>query len=271
MWPTRKNKKVEDWARRMESGEEDELSLELAALLSTYVPDVPPADEFKSELRSRLLAQSQRRTPFLLMNIGVYKGGLAVAALLGVIVFLSWVLVSNVIRVRPEMGQTSAGLVTNIEGKPLVVESPMVIEPNLGQIVYASDFTLFDARSGRELSLSDFDGQPVLLNFWATWCIPCRAEMPHIEKAFQEHGDQGLVVLAINFNESRDDVVAYGRELGLSFPLLLDPEGHVQQGDYAVYQYPTTIFVAPDGEIKVTHIGPLSEQSLGEKLAEIGS
>ena len=127
------------------------------------------------------------------------------------------------------------------------------------------DFTLTDAASGAQVSLSDFQGQPLLINFWATWCGPCRIEMPFLEAAFQEHQDQGFAVLAVDFDEPLPAVAAFGEELGLSFNLLLDPGGEVQNL-FRIRAYPTSYFIGTDGTIASVHLGVMTEGQVAENM-----
>jgi peroxiredoxin len=92
----------------------------------------------------------------------------------------------------------------------------------------ATDFTLRDL-DGRDVHLSDFTGQVVLLDFWATWCTPCAAELPHLERLYQERRGDGFVVLAIAMDgpESIAQVAPFARRYDLSFPVLLDEETRV--------------------------------------------
>lgn len=131
----------------------------------------------------------------------------------------------------------------------------------------APTFSLPSA-SGSEISLADLAGQPVVINFWATWCLPCRAEMPELEAAYRAHESDGLAVLAINLGESREEIVPFGRELGLSFPLLLDPLGQTT-AEYGVRGLPTTFFLDRSGQISHIHHGALSSRSLEEQLQRI--
>ncbi|NIS83002.1 MAG: redoxin domain-containing protein [Anaerolineales bacterium] len=140
------------------------------------------------------------------------------------------------------------------------------IAPAMGAL--APDFTLFDLQ-GEEVSLSDFHGQPVLINFWATWCGPCRLEMPAIQSRYERYKDDGLVVLAVDFDEPAGDVESFRDELGLTFPLLLDPGAKVQKL-YRNRSYPSSFFVDADGVIQVQHIGVMTEGQIDENLAQIG-
>lgn len=132
----------------------------------------------------------------------------------------------------------------------------------------APDFTLRDAVTGQEVTLSDYRGRPVLVNFWATWCAPCRLEMPFIEAAYQGHRDEGLAVLAVDADEPQQAVVAFGKELGLSFNLLLDPGSKVQDL-YRIRGYPSSYFVAPDATLAAIHVGVMTEGQVAENLALI--
>lgn len=132
----------------------------------------------------------------------------------------------------------------------------------------APEFELEDL-SGRQVSLSDFRGQVVLVNFWATWCAPCRLEMPSFQDRYERLQQQGFVVLAVNDEEPAADVQGFVDELGLTFPILLDPSGEVQQL-YAVHGYPSSYLIDRDGTIHLVQIGLLSEDLLERSLRELG-
>ncbi len=117
----------------------------------------------------------------------------------------------------------------------------------------APDFTL-ESFEGRRVSLSEFRGKVVLVNFWASWCEPCKKEMPEIEAAYQRHKNDGLVVLAVNFGERKEEAERHVR--GLSFPLLLDRNTVVAEA-YGIRSLPVTFFIDSDGIIRERMTGGL--------------
>lgn len=125
----------------------------------------------------------------------------------------------------------------------------------------APDFVL-SGLDYQDISLSDFKGTPVILNFWASWCPPCKAEMPSFEKAYQEFSGSGLKIIAINATsqDSIADVSFFIEEYGITFPVPLDKTGEVSN-DFLVHSLPTTYFIDKDGLIREIIIGgpiPLS-------------
>lgn len=132
----------------------------------------------------------------------------------------------------------------------------------------APDFTLTTA-DGRTMGTGDFLGRPLLINFWATWCEPCRLEMPAIQARYERYAADGLQVLAVDFDEPAGDVAAFGQELGLTFPLLLDPSGSVQRL-YQVRGYPSSFFIDRQGVIRAVQIGVMTEGQLDHNLAGLG-
>jgi len=112
----------------------------------------------------------------------------------------------------------------------------------------APDFVIENLRGG-DTGLADYKGKIVLLNFWATWCIPCRAEMPGMETLWQKYKEQGFVVVAISNDEgSKKRVETFSKLLDLSFPILLDPEGEVND-QYKVSNMPTSFLIDRNGKI----------------------
>jgi len=132
----------------------------------------------------------------------------------------------------------------------------------------APDFTLKDL-SGKPVTLSNLKGQVVLINFWATWCGPCLVEMPLIQRRYKALKDQGFTVLAVNFDEPIADVSAFARSLNLTFTVLLDPGGVIDDL-YHMRGYPSSFIVDRSGMIKQVHIGLLDEKQLDGYLAGLG-
>jgi len=120
--------------------------------------------------------------------------------------------------------------------------------------LFAPDFGLSDL-SGKTVRLSNFRGKAILLNFWATWCAPCRQEMASMERAYREYKDRGLAVLAVSLDRgSQSAVEAFVRQLNLSFPVLLDPTKKIAN-IYRVYGLPTTYLIDRYGYIVVREYG----------------
>jgi cytochrome c biogenesis protein CcmG/thiol:disulfide interchange protein DsbE len=134
----------------------------------------------------------------------------------------------------------------------------------------APDFSLATP-SGENYTLSKFKGKAVLVNIWATWCPPCRAEMPTIQKLYQEYRGQGLVVLAVNstIQDYPLDIVPFVTQYGLTFPILLDEQGELGP-KYNLASLPSSFFVDRTGAIAEVVIGgPMSEALLRTNIEEI--
>jgi cytochrome c biogenesis protein CcmG/thiol:disulfide interchange protein DsbE len=173
-----------------------------------------------------------------------WYGLIAVAVVLGGI----WILASRVPESRGSMA--SEGLET---------------APRKGFL--APDFSL-TALDGSTVRLSGLRGRPVLINFWASWCGPCRAEMPHIQAVFEAHSDEGLVVLGVDQLESPPAVARFVDEFDLTFLIPLDSNGKVSAA-YQARGLPTSFFVDADGIIRDTFTGPMSPGFIESKLEEI--
>lgn len=126
--------------------------------------------------------------------------------------------------------------------------------PEVGAL--APDFSL-QTLSGETFRLSDFQGQPVLLNFWATWCPPCVVELPFIQAVFEEKKEEGLVVLAINipyYGEDESTIQGFVEDREFTFPVGLDYNGSVAT-DYRIEYIPDTFFIDSEGVIKSIKVG----------------
>jgi peroxiredoxin len=116
------------------------------------------------------------------------------------------------------------------------------------------EFSAFTA-DGRRMSLASLNERVVILNFWATWCLECRPEMPAFERLHRELSAQGLAVVGINAREGTSTIREYAKELGLTFPLILDPKGTINTA-YGVIGLPTTFLIGRDGRPVALAIGP---------------
>ena len=139
--------------------------------------------------------------------------------------------------------------------------------PEVGDL--APDFEL-STLSGDNMRLSDHAGRPVILNFWATWCAPCRLEMPELQRAQDEFAtvENGPIVLAINQGDSAERVNDFFAEVGLTLAALLDGNGDVGT-TYGAFFLPTTVMVGPDGIVTAVHRGMISRDQLNGYLADM--
>jgi thiol-disulfide isomerase/thioredoxin len=114
---------------------------------------------------------------------------------------------------------------------------------------------------GQPVKLSDFKGQPIMLNFWATWCPPCRFEMPWMEQAYQRHKDEGLVIVAVDAGERvvpeavTATVQSFATATGLTFPILLAEDPYTPQAQYYVSSLPSSFLIDREGKIVDAHRG----------------
>jgi len=134
----------------------------------------------------------------------------------------------------------------------------------------APDFTL-DLLDGGQVTLSDLHGQVVVINLWAAWCPPCRAEMPAFENVFQAYKDQGVVILGVNatIQDDEQSAAAFVQEYNLSFPIPLDRNGAVSDL-YALGGLPTTFFIDRQGVIRSVVVGgPLNEVTIRSQIEEL--
>ena len=144
---------------------------------------------------------------------------------------------------------------------PLDGRSPVVGE-------FAPQFALRDSNGGT-VALGDLQGKVVWVNFWATWCGPCRRELPEIQSLASEFADQGLVVLAVNQEQSAGEAEGFWEDLGLDLPILLDSNGDVSR-QYNLRGLPDNFFIDRDGTLQAFDMGFLTEEQMRERLAEVG-
>lgn len=142
----------------------------------------------------------------------------------------------------------------------------LIAAPSTGFL--ANDFSL-TGLDGRSYQLSAFRGKPVILNFWATWCPPCRAEMPAFERVWQRYNQGDVVILAVNQRENPLTIERFEQNVvDVSFPILLDSQGEVSRL-YAVMGLPTTFFIDAEGRIQAVSMGGMDEATLLASVQKI--
>lgn len=130
----------------------------------------------------------------------------------------------------------------------------------------APDFTLTDLE-GNTVTLSDFRGKVVFINFWASWCPPCRAEMPEIEAVYQEYKDKGVVFISVNIQEDESIVREFVQKGGYSWTFVIDTTGEVTK-NYRVVTIPANFFLDKEGIIRAVKIGAVTKREIESRLAE---
>ncbi|PKN91484.1 MAG: TlpA family protein disulfide reductase [Chloroflexi bacterium HGW-Chloroflexi-6] len=169
-------------------------------------------------------------------------------SLLVLVLALGWIWVS-----RAPQGATTAGKIP---------------APQVGFLAPA--FSL-ETPDGQKIALDELRGKVVLVNVWATWCPPCRAEMPAMQQVYQEYQSQGFEILAVNstVQDTLSNLAPFVSEYGLSFPILLDRQGEVTRL-YRVLSLPTSFFIGKDGVIREVVVGgPMDEALLRARIEKL--
>ncbi|WNR42484.1 thiol-disulfide oxidoreductase ResA [Paenibacillus roseipurpureus] len=131
----------------------------------------------------------------------------------------------------------------------------------------ATNFSLVGL-DGQTHELSDYKGKPVLMNFWGTFCPPCKEEMPDLQKMYDKWKSQGVVFLEVNVDKNKVTVQGFMDQYKLNMPVLLDANEVVRK-QYGVMDYPTTFFIGPDGKIVTKKIGQMDEAFIDETLSKL--
>ena len=172
-----------------------------------------------------------------------------------------------------ELRSESLNVITDLQGTTVPLDGG---EPSgdlfdavlIGEI--APDFTL-PSLNGGEIRLSEFRGQAVWINFWASWCEPCRIEMPLLMAAFDGYREDGLVILGLNVTEqdTLDAVNSFVDEFHVSYPIVLDEQGHLTNDSYKLIGLPMSVFIDRAGVVKRMVVGAVSEDEIAPFVAEI--
>jgi cytochrome c biogenesis protein CcmG, thiol:disulfide interchange protein DsbE len=117
--------------------------------------------------------------------------------------------------------------------------------------------------------IEDYRGSWVLVNFWASWCAPCRSEAPALESFQRQHSPQGFTVLGINLDDTSDDAIAFVRRFGLTYPQLRDGDGSDRRDAYGMTGFPESFLVDPAGKLALIRRGPVDERYLAEQVAPL--
>jgi len=131
----------------------------------------------------------------------------------------------------------------------------------------APDFTL-PTLNGVDFHLGDHKGKPVLINFFASWCLPCREEMPVIEKIVREYGPKGVIFLGVAVDDTEEKMKSFITKYGVTFPVGLDKTATIQKS-FDIYGIPTTYFISKQGIINYSHSGAVTEELLRHELDKL--
>ena len=131
----------------------------------------------------------------------------------------------------------------------------------------APDFSMISL-SGQQISLKDLRGQGVLVNFWATWCYPCREEMDDLKAAYEKYKDQGIVILGIDMKEGEEMVRKFTDSYKITYPILIDTDGKVSDA-YNVFGIPSSFFIDREGIIRDIILGEMNQDSINNKIEKL--
>jgi len=171
---------------------------------------------------------------------------------------------------RGELTTNTSERIPTVEATPLAqvvpTRAPVLEDQNTGSAEgqQAPDFELLDL-SGQHVRLSSFRGQPVVINFWATWCPACQKEFPSVRASYARYASQGVVLLGVDLREPIELVSQFAQTQNLIYPILLDSDGSVS-AQYAVFGIPTTVVIDAQGRVASRLTGPLTEEKFAEMV-----
>ncbi|MGH2740306.1 MAG: TlpA family protein disulfide reductase [Actinomycetota bacterium] len=201
----------------------------------------PPNDHLRGGKRGR---GTSRRRPWW------FYGGLAVLVLLGGFI-------ANAAREQVGKSEQAGGIsVADYQARARVDDRP------------APPFELEALDGNRTISLSDFAGDVVVLNFWASWCGPCRVEAPGLQRVWEAYRDRGVQFLGVDYRDDRFAARAFQDEFGITFPSVFDPAGELAF-DYGLFGLPSTFIINREGRIVFHYTGIVTESLLHDSLDEV--
>jgi peroxiredoxin len=210
-----------------------------------------PKQKYKPKSQQKKSNRNQQ------IAIGVIVAGLVLAAIAGFLLFSS------------RSGSGAPADTSNVpEG--LAVATLAGVKNSGAQPVQGKPAPNFAFRypDGKSYALADFKGQPVIVNFWATWCPPCRREMPGLVKAYETYKDDGLMIIEVDVAEPPETVAKFVQEYNMTMPVVLDQRQEVTRL-YRTDSFPTSFFIDKDGVIQVRWVGYLPEDQLELNLKKI--
>ena len=193
---------------------------------------------------------------------GAWRSVLLPVLAIGIIVGILWYF-----ETRPG-GQAQTGTDLAYGVVPLPPEKNATGQPPRPEPGRAAPDFILQTPDGRSVRLSDLQGKAVIINFWATWCVPCRKEFPEFIQAYQEFKGQGLEILAVDLQESRELAASFAKEFGAPFPIPLDTTGQVAAA-YRITGLPVTFFIDRQGVVSSSWLGQISRELLRERLGKI--
>jgi len=156
----------------------------------------------------------------------------------------------------------------------LLVVMVFQIQPTANEAVIADTSTpgavlelTFKDIDENEVPLSAYQGQLILVNYWATWCSPCKAELPMLDAYYQQHKNDGFLLLAVNVSDRPPEALEFVQEKGYSFPLLFDPPGNTLV-DLKIRGLPASLLISPEGYLLKRWVGPLTQEILEEETKQ---
>lgn len=137
------------------------------------------------------------------------------------------------------------------------------------EVNYESPSLTLSSLDGKEHSLDDYRGQVVLVNLWATWCPPCKAEMPTLDAYYQEHSDEGFMLIAINDGDKKEDVSTFVENYGLSFQVWIDTEHKASIYAFKTQSLPSSFVIDREGVIRLRWMGEIEKVTLEEYVTPL--